>query len=51
MGLIGFISPAGAGSEDFIGPCYTSSCVHFGFLKIGFVLHKKGGFVEDSRQM
>ena len=38
LGLIGFIFPAGAGREDFIGPCYTNSCVHFGFSGFGFVL-------------
>ena len=49
MGLIGFISPAVAGREDFIGPCYKRSYVHLSVRQIGFVLHKRGGFVEDSR--
>jgi hypothetical protein len=34
----------------FVVHCSDRSYVHLGVREIGFVLHEKGGFVEDSRQ-
>ena len=42
LGLIGFISPAGAKWFIFIFLCYNRTCVHLGFSGIGFVLGLKG---------
>jgi hypothetical protein len=42
-----------SGEGGFIGVTllHEGSCVDFGFLEIGFVLHKRGEFVEDSLQV
>ena len=43
---IGFVFQALARWSVLIIPCYNSSYVQFGYLQIGFVLHKKGDLID-----
>jgi hypothetical protein len=51
LGLFGFVLPEGEGASIFISLYEKGACVHFEFSRIGFVLHKRGEFVEGSRRM
>ena len=51
LGLIGFVFSGGAGRNIGVNPCGIRGCVGFGLEGIGFVLHKKGGFVERARHL
>jgi hypothetical protein len=51
LGLFGFVFSSRAGRFIFITLCKTSGCLGLGVEWIGFVLRKKGRFVERARQM
>ncbi len=46
LGLIGFVFSRGAEGDIGVSPCSDCSCVGFGVLGIGFVLHKKVGILR-----
>jgi len=39
LALIGFVFSVAKGAENFISPSITSTYIHLGGFKIGFVLH------------
>ena len=51
LGLFGFVFPGTERTHIRVILCETDGCIHLGFSEIGFVLHKKGRFVENSRQL
>jgi len=51
LGLIGFVFLSGTGWFIFVILCGKGGWVSFGVLRIGFVLRKKGRFVEGARQL
>ena len=48
LGSIGFVFSSGLERNIGVTPCGITGCVGFGVLEIGFVLQKKGRFVERA---
>jgi len=51
LGLIGFVFSSVAGRNNGVNLCDIRGCGGFGVVEIGFVLRKKGRFVEGARQV
>jgi len=51
LALIGFVFRTRPSVHFFVFPCNIITYVHLTFFEIGFVLEKKGRFVERCRQM